>query len=205
MNTFTPDLSTLYTQVPPQVSPYVALPLREREALAATLRACILDVPDFPKEGIIFKDLMPLLANVEVFASIIATWREALQPLGVTHIVGMESRGFLFGVPLAHALGVGFVPVRKPGKLPRATYQHAYDLEYGQDTLEIQQDALNAQSRVVVVDDLLATGGTAGATHALIQRTGATSLGSLFVVALSFLEGEAKLKHTGFVDALVVY
>ncbi|MFM7468497.1 MAG: adenine phosphoribosyltransferase [Vampirovibrionales bacterium] len=187
------------------VLPYQGLVIPQREVLSQQIQACIKDVPDFPKEGILFKDLMPVLANPEVFHALITTWVEALKPLDVTHIVGMESRGFLFGVPLAHALGVSFVPVRKPGKLPGATYQQTYALEYGEDTLELQQDALTKGSRVVIVDDLLATGGTAGATHALIQQTGATTLGLLFVVALSFLHGETQLTEAGFVDALVVY
>lgn len=129
----------------------------------------------------------------------------ATVPQETTVVVGVESRGFIFGAPLAHHLGVGFVPVRKPGKLPAAIHRVEYALEYGQDCLEIHQDALNDRDRVVIVDDLLATGGTAAAAATLVQHTGATLLSLHFVIELAALQGRQRLPQTAAVFSLMTY
>jgi len=159
----------------------------------SVLRGCIREVPDFPREGILFKDITPLLANVEAFRSCIQLMAERLDGETVDAVLGIESRGFMFGAALADKLGVGFVPVRKPGKLPAATYRAEYDLEYGSDAVEIHQDALQPGERVLVVDDLIATGGTAQATKQLIERCGAEVAAFVFLINLVALEGTAKL------------
>ena len=161
-------------------------------------------VADFPKPGIVFRDITTLLQDARAFGAAVdslATMARALQP---DIIVGIESRGFVFGAPVAVALGVGFVPVRKPGKLPAATLRENYTLEYGDDSLEMHRDALRPGMRVVIVDDLLATGGTAAAAARLVERGGATVAGLLFLVELAFLPGRERLAgHT--VHALVRY
>ena len=150
------------------------------------------DVPDFPKPGIVFKDITPLLASPK--AMVVAISRLAAFDFGRVDKVGaVESRGFLFGVPLAMRLGVGFFPLRKPGKLPWKSRQASYELEYGKDTLEIHDDALAAGERVLVVDDVIATGGTARAVGDLVASFGAKLLGFAFLVELGFLSGRAKL------------
>ena len=151
------------------------------------------DVPDYPKPGIMFKDITPLLQDANALASCIDDLADLAAGLNATHIAGMESRGFLFGAPLAIKMGLGFLPIRKPGKLPWKTFAESYDLEYGQDTLEIHTDASAAGERVLLVDDLLATGGTAGASVKLVRRTGAEVVGCLFVVELGFLGGRQQL------------
>ena len=158
------------------------------------LRSRIRDVPDFPKEGILFKDITPLLADVEAFRASIQIMVDRLEGQPVEAVIGIESRGFMFGAALADKLGVGFVPVRKPGKLPAATYRADYDLEYGSDAVEIHQDALRPGDRVVVVDDLIATGGTAKATAELVARCGAEVAAFVFVINLVSLAGVAKLE-----------
>ncbi|MEM7138939.1 MAG: adenine phosphoribosyltransferase [Myxococcota bacterium] len=157
------------------------------------LRSRVRDVPDFPKPGILFKDITPLLADVEAFRMSIQLIAERLSDADVDAVVGIESRGFMFGAALADKLGVGFVPVRKPGKLPSATYRAEYALEYGTDALEIHQDGLAEGQRVLVVDDLIATGGTASATAELVARCGADVAAFAFVMHLRFLNGEEKL------------
>jgi adenine phosphoribosyltransferase len=166
------------------------------------LRGRIRDVPDFPKEGIVFKDITPLLADVEAFRTCIQLMEERLEGDTVHAVVGIESRGFMFGAALADKLGVGFVPVRKPGKLPAATYRAEYDLEYGSDAVEIHQDALEPGERVVVVDDLIATGGTARATKELVQKCGAEVAAFVFMINLVALEGTAKLGPTRVITIL---
>lgn len=156
--------------------------------LASYLR----DVPDFPKPGILFKDISPMLASPEAMHAV--TDQLAAMDFGqIDKIAAIESRGFLFGVPLAMKLGVGFVPVRKPGKLPWKTNSVSYELEYGTDTVEIHQDAVVAGERVLLVDDLLATGGTMGAACRLIEAGGGTVAGCAFVIELAFLKGREKL------------
>ena len=159
----------------------------------SVLRGCIREVPDFPREGILFKDITPLLANVEAFRSCIQLMAERLDGETVDAVLGIESRGFMFGAALADKLGVGFVPIRKPGKLPAATYRAEYDLEYGSDAVEIHQDALRPGERVLVVDDLIATGGTAQATKQLVERCGAEVAAFVFLINLVALEGTEKV------------
>jgi adenine phosphoribosyltransferase len=166
------------------------------------LRRRIRDVPDFPKKGILFRDITPLLADVEAFRISIQLMAEALEGESVHAVVGIESRGFMFGAALADKLGVGFVPVRKPGKLPAATYRAEYDLEYGSDAIEIHQDALSPGDRVVVVDDLIATGGTAQATADLVRQCGAEVAAFVFLIHLVALEGIEKLAPTRVVTIL---
>jgi adenine phosphoribosyltransferase len=172
------------------------------EARLQLLRRRIRDVPDFPKEGILFRDITPLLADVEAFRTAIQLMAEALDGESVHAVVGIESRGFMFGAALADKLGVGFVPVRKPGKLPAATYRAEYDLEYGSDAIEIHQDALSPGDRVVVVDDLIATGGTAQATADLVRQCGAEVAAFVFLIHLVALEGIEKLAPTRVVTIL---
>jgi adenine phosphoribosyltransferase len=157
------------------------------------ITARIRDIPDFPKPGILFKDLTPLLRDPVALNVAIQALAEPFRDAGVTAVAGMEARGFIFGTLVAAALGVGFVPLRKPGTLPAATHSVAYDLEYGSATLEIHQDALDARDRVLLVDDLMATGGTAAASLALVRLTGAAVLGCAFVIELDFLNGRAAL------------
>jgi adenine phosphoribosyltransferase len=160
--------------------------------LASTIRG----VPDFPIEGILFYDITTLLKNPAALKASINQLTERFQDAGIDVIVGIESRGFIFGMPLAYQLGVGFVPVRKPGKLPAETISESYTLEYGSNTLEIHTDAIEPGQKVLVVDDLLATGGTAKATCRLIEKLGGQVAGLAFAIELTFLNGRQLL--TGY-------
>jgi adenine phosphoribosyltransferase len=153
----------------------------------------VVDVPDHPKPGIVFKDITPLIANGPAFREVIEHFASAVVPMRPTHLVGIESRGFIFGAALAHALGLGLTLARKPGKLPRQTRKVSYALEYGTDTLEIHADAFGAGDRVVVIDDVLATGGTASAVSQLVRDSGAELAGLAFLMELGFLDGRARL------------
>jgi adenine phosphoribosyltransferase len=155
--------------------------------------ALIRDIPDFPQPGIVFKDITPVLAHAEAFQSVITEVATAAQELHAERIVGIESRGFLFGAPVADRLRLGFVPVRKPGKLPAETLSVDYALEYGTNTVEIHTDALTQEQRVVIVDDVLATGGTAAATAHLVEQAGGVVAGFVFVIELGFLCGRERL------------
>jgi adenine phosphoribosyltransferase len=166
------------------------------------LRRRIRDVPDFPQKGILFRDITPLLADVDAFRTSIQLMEEGLDGEPVQAVLGIESRGFMFGAALADKLGVGFVPVRKPGKLPAATYRAEYDLEYGSDAVEIHQDALHPGDRVLVVDDLIATGGTARATGELVRRCGAEVAAFVFLIHLVDLDGIEKLAPTPVITIL---
>jgi adenine phosphoribosyltransferase len=170
------------------------------------LKSLIRDIPDFPKPGIIFRDITTLLNNAEGFRYAIDTLVEKCQEAGLSpdYIVGMESRGFIFGPPLAYQLEAGFIPVRKPGKLPAAVHSVKYELEYGTDTLEIHQDALGFGAKVLIVDDLIATGGTAKATAELLQATGSEVLGFAFAIELTALGGRHLLPDTPIIS-LVQY
>ena len=150
-------------------------------------------VPDYPVKGILFRDVTSLLEDAEAFALTIELLANTYRNNGFTKVVGTEARGFLFGAPLALALNIGFIPVRKPGKLPRDTYAQAYQLEYGEDILEIHQDALTPADKVLIIDDLLATGGTIEATTKLIRRLGAQVQDAGFVISLPDLGGEKRL------------
>ena len=163
-----------------------------KTSTAVNLRDYIRDVPDFPEKGIVFKDITPLLANGEAFGACVSALACHV-PNDASVIVGMESRGFLFGAALAQLTGLGFIPVRKPGKLPADVHAIDYELEYGMDRLEIHRDAISHGQKVVIVDDLLATGGTAAATIELVEQLGGSVAACLFVIELSFLEGQKRL------------
>lgn len=161
-------------------------------------------ISDFPKEGISYKDITTLLKNGDAYRAAIDALVEKIKPWQPDVIVGPEARGFLIGAPVAYALGVGFVPIRKPGKLPAQTISETYALEYGSDTLEVHADAICSGERVVVVDDLLATGGTMLATANLMNKIGAEVLGMGFLIELTFLNGREKLSDYS-VFSLVQY
>jgi len=168
------------------------------------IRDWIRDIPDFPKPGVLFKDITPLLSNPEAFRATIDQFEERFRDAGVDAIAAAEARGFIFGAPLALRLGAGFVPIRKPGKLPYATIAQEYALEYGNDRLEVHSDALGPGRRVLLLDDVLATGGTMRACRELVTSTGADLVACAFVLELSFLNGRAKLEPSD-VFSLVVY
>lgn len=147
----------------------------------------IVDIPDYPEPGVIFKDITPLLADPEGFAAAVDDLADHFKGMGINKIVGAEARGFLVGAPVAYRMGAGFVPARKPGKLPREVYRQTYSLEYGTDELQIHKDALEAGDKVLIIDDLVATGGTAVATAKLVEQTGAEVMGFGFILELAFL------------------
>jgi len=164
-----------------------------RDASTIDLRTFIRDIPDFPKPGILFRDITPLLGNGPAFRACIQLLCQRLEPMRPQTIVGIESRGFLFGATVAVEMGIGFVPIRKPGKLPGKTRKESYALEYGTDAIEVHEDAVVPGTRVALVDDLLATGGTAGAATKLLQGLGADVVTTAFVIELGFLRGRARL------------
>jgi adenine phosphoribosyltransferase len=168
----------------------------------AAIRAAIRDIPDFPKPGIVFKDMTPLLGNGPLFARTIDLLADRYCNQRVDTILGIESRGFIVGAALAYKLGAGFSVVRKPGKLPYETHSASYQLEYGIDTLEIHIDAIPTHARVIIADDLIATGGTAAATAQLVSKLGGTVVECAFVIELSFLKGREKLKPYGVFSLL---
>ena len=166
------------------------------------LNEFIRDVPDFPKPGIIFKDITPLLNNHQALAYTVNGISKSVENMGITHVVGIESRGFIFGTAVAVELGVGFMPVRKPGKLPCETLSESYSLEYGTDSIEIHKDAFGEGDRILIVDDLLATGGTMKAAVSLVERTGATVSKIAVVIELAFLNGREKLEGYDVISLL---
>jgi adenine phosphoribosyltransferase len=172
---------------------------RDSAWLASHLR----DVPDFPQRGIVFKDLTPLLADVDAFRYAVDAIADHAAGLTVDKVVGIEARGFIFAAAVAYRLGAGFVPVRKPGKLPWKTVRETYELEYGADALEVHDDGIAPGDSVYVVDDVLATGGTAAATCRLVDHLGGLIAGLAFVVELGFLGGRAKLPEQHDVLALI--
>jgi adenine phosphoribosyltransferase len=161
--------------------------------IADLLKSKIADVPDFPKPGILFKDITPVLAHGPSLARVVDAFAERYDAMKVGAVAGIESRGFLFAVPLALRLGVGAVLIRKPGKLPRETHSWEYELEYGTDRLEVHREDLQAGQRVVLIDDLLATGGTMNAATELVRQAGGDPVEAAFVVELGFLKGRQKL------------
>ena len=167
------------------------------------LAAYIRDIPDFPTEGIVFKDITPLLADPAAFRTAVDTIAEPYTGVGVTKVMGAEARGFIFGGALAYTLGAGFIPARKPGKLPWNTSRAEYDLEYGTDALEVHADALGEDDVVLIVDDVLATGGTAAAKAQLAMSTGAKVAGFAFLIELDFLHGREKLPPEAKIVSLV--
>lgn len=164
----------------------------------------IRDIPDFPEPGVVFKDITPLLASPEGFAQAIEVLSSSYENSGVTKVLGAEARGFIFGGALAFCLGAGFVPARKPGKLPWDTTAHEYELEYGNDALEVHTDALSPGDNVLIVDDVLATGGTAAAKAALVKQMGANVCGYAFLIELDFLNGRSKLGDDRIVSLIRV-
>lgn len=168
------------------------------------IRSLIRDVPDFPKPGILFRDITPLLQDPQGFHTTIATLAERFADQSVDYILGIESRGFILGAPLAHHMGKGFVPVRKPGKLPPRVLSQSYELEYGTDRLEIREGTFQAGDRVAIVDDLIATGGTARATAELVRQAGGELCGYGFVIELAFLKGRDLLPQVP-IHSLIIY
>lgn len=160
------------------------------DRLRQTLRA----IPDYPKPGIVFQDITPVLQNGLLFRQVREALADPFRGAGVTHVVGIEARGFILAAPVAVTLGAGFIPLRKPGKLPWQTIRHEYELEYGTDSLEAHQDACPPGSRVLVVDDVLATGGTAEAAGELVRRLGGEVVGWSFLLAIGALAGERRLR-----------
>jgi adenine phosphoribosyltransferase len=171
---------------------------------APDLRAFIRDIPDFPKPGIMFKDITPLLSEPAAFRESINQLERQFAGRGINTIAAAEARGFIFGAPLAIQMNAGFVPIRKPGKLPYATIALEYELEYGRDRLEVHTDAFGPGRRVLLVDDVLATGGTMRACRELVQSTGAEVVACAFVLELSFLAGRDKL-GPGEIFSLITY
>ena len=158
------------------------------------LKEIIRNIPDFPKKGIVFRDITPLIGEGEAFKYVIDEFAKRYKNKKIDYIVSVESRGFIFGAALAYVIGAGLIPVRKKGKLPHETYQVTYDLEYGKDTLEIHKDALEKGKNALILDDLLATGGTTRATIDLVNKLGGKVWEVAFVIELEFLKGREKIK-----------
>ncbi|WP_354645139.1 adenine phosphoribosyltransferase [Kitasatospora camelliae] len=161
--------------------------------LAELLDSRIRDVPDYPKPGVLFKDIAPLLADAEAFGALVRALADRATELGATKVVGLEARGFVLAAPAAFAAGLGFVPIRKKGKLPGEVHAESYDLEYGSATLEVQCDAFAPGEKVLVIDDVLATGGTVAASLELVRRAGGVPVGVLVLMELGFLPGRERL------------
>lgn len=172
--------------------------------MSLDLRDRIRDVPDFPTEGVVFKDIMPLIADREYFADAIDQLADWVRPRKPDLILGAEARGFIFGAALAYAVEAGFIAARKPGKLPRETVEATYALEYGTDSLQVHRDAISPGSRVIVLDDVLATGGTAKAKVELVEGLGGQVVGVVFVLELTFLHGRDRLDGYD-VHSLIAY
>src|SRR3954469_7178570 len=166
------------------------------------LRAAVRDVPDFPKKGIIFKDITPILGSGKLFRTAIEAFLEQCRDHKIDKIVGIDARGFLFGSAVAYELGVGFVPLRKKGRLPYKTESAKYSLEYGEAEMELHIDAITPGERIVLVDDLLATGGTSASAATLIQKVGGNLVAAIFLIELEFLNGRKKLQPTPVVSFL---
>ncbi|MEE9395000.1 MAG: adenine phosphoribosyltransferase [Planctomycetota bacterium] len=166
---------------------------KSETALIAGIDALIRDVPDFPKPGIVFKDITPLLSNALHFAASIKFLADRCRAKDPQIVAGPEARGFLFGVPVAMAIDTGFAPIRKKGKLPYRTIEESYELEYGKDTVAVHADAFSPGQKVILVDDVLATGGTMAASKRLVEKCGATVVGAVFLIELGFLDGRSRL------------
>ena len=161
---------------------------------AEELRDCVRDIPDFPKAGVVFKDITPLLANTDAFRSTIDLIADHFEGTEINRVLGVEARGFIIAAPVAYRFGAAFVPVRKAGKLPWEIEREEYELEYGTDLLEIHRDAIAPGEQVLIVDDVLATGGTASAVVRLVERLGGSVVGLTFLIELAFLDGRKKLE-----------
>ncbi len=166
------------------------------------IKPYILDIPNYPEEGVVFKDITPLLAHPEAFRAAITQIAEHFADKGITKVIGAEARGFIIGTPVAYEMKAGFIPARKPGKLPRKTLSVEYALEYGTDRLEIHDDALSCDDVVLIVDDVLATGGTACAQIEMVKQAGAKLAGFAFILELDFLKGRDKITQEGEYDIL---
>lgn len=176
------------------VTAYFDLKIARRKGFEIMdLKKYIADVPNFPEEGILFRDITPLMNDGEAYKYATDAFVNFAKDLDVDLVVGPEARGFIFGCPVAYAMGIGFVPVRKPGKLPRETVEFKYDLEYGSNTLSLHKDAIKPGQKILVVDDLLATGGTIEATIKLIEQLGGIVVGAAFLIELKDLKGRALL------------
>jgi len=185
---------------------YIVRLFSQAPYLPMDLKSLIRDIPDFPKPGIVFRDITPLLRHPEGLRYTVDILAQTCKQAGLMpdYVVGMESRGFIFGPPLAYQLGAGFIPVRKPGKLPSAVHTIEYELEYGMDRLEVHQDAFDSGCRILIADDLIATGGTAAATAKLVQKIGCELVGFSFIIELRDLQGRQKLPDVPIVT-LVEY
>lgn len=168
------------------------------------IKSLIRDIHNFPKPGIVYRDITTLLQNAKGLNYVIDHFSEHFSEQQIDYVIGIESRGFIFGAPIAYKLGAGFVPVRKAGKLPAEIHSIEYELEYGSDTLEIHQDAIHPESRILIVDDLIATGGTAAATAKLVDKLGCSLIGFAFIIELLALEGRTKLPNVP-IQSMVTY
>ncbi len=186
-----------------KTSTSVKLPLDSQQE--ALIKRSIRDIPDFPKAGIIFKDMTPLLKEAETFAFVVDALTTKCKELKPDVISGIEARGFILAPTIAYNLGLPFVPIRKPGKLPYKVQKMEYALEYGTDSVEVHADAVNKGDRIVLIDDLLATGGTAGAAHKLLTSLGGNVVGIGFIIELAFLSGRNKLPADAEVFSLISY
>jgi adenine phosphoribosyltransferase len=175
------------------------MPIQFDSSLLADL---VRDIPDFPKPGVMFKDITPLLGDPAAFSSAVDAIVVSFGRGKVDKVVGIEARGFIIAAPVAYHFNAGFVPLRKAGKLPYDTLSQSYELEYGTETLELHSDAITPQDRVLIVDDVLATGGTAAAACELVERTGATVAGLAFVIELSFLDGAKRISNYDYTSLL---
>lgn len=179
--------------------------LQKETLMPDLVRSKVRDIPDFPKPGIIFKDITTVIKDAEAFKHVVDFFTEKLKDKKIDYIVGIESRGFIFAGPIAYNLNIGFIIVRKPGKLPADTVQVTYDLEYGTDTIEIHKDAIEKGKRVVIIDDLLATGGTAAAACKLVEKVGGEIVANCFMIDLTFLNGKDKLPKDVEVISMIDY
>lgn len=177
----------------------------EEKKVQELIKSRIRDIPDFPREGILFKDITTVLNHPEAFKNSINLLAERYKGQNIDYIAGIESRGFIFGSALAYKMNLGFIPIRKPGKLPAKTEKVSYELEYGTDSLEIHSDALDPGKKVLIVDDLLATGGTADAAVKLVRKIGGEVVGVAFVVELEFLKGREKLPEDCKINTLISF
>lgn len=176
-----------------------------QQTIIEDVKGKIRNVPDFPKQGIQFKDITTALKDAETLKKMVDFIYENFKNEEIDYIIGLESRGFIFGMPVAYKLDAGFIPIRKPNKLPAKTLKETYTLEYGNDSLEIHEDAVKSGDRVLIVDDLLATGGTASAACNLVTKTGADIVGCAFIIELNDLKGRAKLPKDCKIVSMVEY
>ena len=197
---------TLYFAMLKKIRFYIACPIETKFQggfAVEDLKPYIRDIPDFPKPGVVFKDITTLLKDKKVFNQVIDHLADRYKDKGIEKVVGVEARGFIFGAALAHALGAGFIPVRKEKKLPHETIKEMYELEYGTDVVEIHKDAVVPRERVVVMDDLLATGGTLSATCQLVEKLRGDIVEVVTIIELSFLNGRKKLERYPYYTMII--